>query len=189
MSLNKTLDRLFDEIRREAKRNPEFADRLDAVLRLHDSRRDVPDEVTEDVASAATQSSPARGGGGERSEPEGQAAPSSKSKRRGSRLDASWTAGVSPANPGAAEPKAPARTPAVQERPALNPAGLYKKEGEDALTSALAGQDLSALRALVAEHNLDPSGVTPSLTRDELAAHIVAQAKRRAERDEKMFDY
>ena len=36
MSLNKTLDRLFDEIRREAKRNPAFADRLDAVLQLHD---------------------------------------------------------------------------------------------------------------------------------------------------------
>ncbi len=68
MSLNKTLDRLFDEIRREAKRNPEFADRLDAVLRLHDSRRDVADEVVEEVAK---QSSPASGGGGERSEPEG----------------------------------------------------------------------------------------------------------------------
>ena len=53
MSLNKTLDRLFDEIRREAKRNPDFADRLDAVLRLHDSRRDVPDEVIEDVALPA----------------------------------------------------------------------------------------------------------------------------------------
>jgi hypothetical protein len=72
MSLNKTLDRLFDEIRREAKRNPEFADRLDAVLRLHDSRRDVADEVVEEVA---TQSSPASGGGAERSEAEGQFAP------------------------------------------------------------------------------------------------------------------
>ena len=51
MSLNKTLDRLFDEIRREAKRNPDFADRLDAVLRLHESRRDVADGVIEDVAS------------------------------------------------------------------------------------------------------------------------------------------
>ena len=53
MSLNKTLDRLFDEIRREAKRNPEFADRLDAVLRLHDSRRDVGDDVIEAVAREA----------------------------------------------------------------------------------------------------------------------------------------
>ncbi|HRO03119.1 MAG TPA: hypothetical protein PLS69_05900, partial [Terricaulis sp.] len=71
MSLNKTLDRLFDEIRREAKRNPAFADRLDAVLRLHESRREVDDETIEDVAQ---QSSPARGGGGERSEPEGEVA-------------------------------------------------------------------------------------------------------------------
>ena len=53
MSLNKTLDRLFDEIRREAKRNPDFANRLDAVLQLHDSRRDVPEGVVEEIASAA----------------------------------------------------------------------------------------------------------------------------------------
>src|SRR5690606_14983142 len=49
MSLNKTLDRLFDEIRREAKRNPEFADRLDGVLRGHASRRDVADDVIAEV--------------------------------------------------------------------------------------------------------------------------------------------
>jgi len=67
--------------------------------------------------------------------------------------------------------------------------GARRSGGEAGLASALADQDLSALRALVAEHNLDPSGVTPALTRDELAAHIVSQAKRRAERDEKMFDY
>jgi hypothetical protein len=161
MSLNKTLDRLFDEIRREAKRNPDFANRLDAVLRLHDSRRDVPDDVVADV-----QSSPARAGSGER-----QRAGGGKSANR------------------RAAPPQPAPAPAEQTAPPLNPAGLYKKEGEEALTSALSSHDLSALRALVAEHNLDPSGVTPSLTRDELAAHILAQAKRRAERDEKMFDY
>jgi hypothetical protein len=136
MSLNKTLDRLFDEIRREAKRNPDFADRLDAVLRLHDSRREVPDEVVEDVARDRT-------------------------------------AGVSPA------------VRATQ----LNPVGLYKRAGEAALAAALADQDAPALRALVAEHNLDPSGETGALDRDGLAAHVVAQAKRRAERDEKMFDY
>ena len=39
------------------------------------------------------------------------------------------------------------------------------------------------------EHNLDPSGVTPSLTRDELAAHILAQAKRRAGGDGRVVDY
>jgi len=155
MSLNKTLDRLFDEIRREAKRNPDFADRLDAVLRVHESRRDVPNEVVEDVQS-------------------------------------------SPPSAGAAEPEAPkakkrnavaAQADTASPTPSINPAGLYKKDGEAALVAALASQELTALRALVAEHNLDPSGVTPSLTRDELAAHILAQAKKRAERDEKMFDY
>ncbi len=161
MSLNKTLDRLFDEVRREAKRNPDFADRLDAVLQRHDSRRDVPDEVLEDVA-----------------QDEPKKAPSSK------------TAGAAPAATASKSKKPAGETPTVQEAaPEINPAGVFRKEGEEGLAAALSLHDLSALRALVAEHNLDPSGVTPSLTRDELAAHIVSQAKRRAERDEKMFDY
>jgi hypothetical protein len=156
MSLNKTLDRLFDEIRREAKRNPDFADRLDAVLRLHDSRRDVGDEVMEDV-------------------------------KREAPLDA--------ASPPVAEPVAPAKPAPKKVRsaqpppPLLNPVGIYKRSGEDALSTALSTQELPALRALVAEHNLDPSGETDALDREALAAHVVAQAKRRAERDEKMFDY
>jgi hypothetical protein len=45
------------------------------------------------------------------------------------------------------------------------------------------------LRALIVEHNLDPSGATGAMDDAELATHIIAQAKRRAERDEKMFDY
>ena len=165
MSLNRTLDRLFEEIRREAKRNPDFADRLDAVLRLHESRRDVPDATLEEAARPPT------------SEEAPEAA--AKPKRRRA---------VPPAE---AEPatKPQAKAAAVQEPPALNPAGLYKKSGAEALSKALASRDLGALRALVSEHNLDPSGVTPSLTRDELASHILAQAKRRAERDERMFDY
>lgn len=169
MSLNKTLDRLFDEIRREAKRNPDFADRLDAVLRVHESRRDVPDEVVQDVASETIVSSPASGGGANEVSGGGKSC-----KRRA-------------APPQSAAPTAPPQ--AGEQKDTINPAGLYKKEGEAVLTAALASQDLISLRALVAEHNLDPSGVTPSLTRDELAAHIVAQAKKRAERDEKMFDY
>ncbi|PZO53800.1 MAG: hypothetical protein DCF16_06210 [Alphaproteobacteria bacterium] len=160
MSLNKTLDRLFDEIRREAKRNPDFANRLDAVLRVHESRRDVPDEVVEDV-----QSSLQSAGGGE---PEAPVSSGSKAKKRNAVAALADTA---------------------SQTPSINPAGLYKKDGEAALVAALASQELTALRVLVAEHNLDPSGVTSSLTRDELAAHILAQAKKRAERDEKMFDY
>jgi hypothetical protein len=164
MSLNKTLDRLFDEIRREAKRNPDFADRMDAVLRLHESRRDVPDEVVEDVAT--TTGAPSE-------------APKPAQERQAG-------AAAAPTGAGAKAKKTPSAAP---ETPALNPAGLYKREGEEALASALAAQKLGALRAIVAEHNLDPGGVTQVLTRDELAAHIVAQAKRRAERDDKMFDY
>lgn len=151
MSLNKTLDRLFDEIRREAKRNSDFADRLDAVLRLHDSRRDVPDEVIEDVALPAG------------------AAPQPHVKP--------------------AKKKPPSEPPAVQEAPSLNPAGLYKREGEAALEVALAELDEGALKALIREHNLDPAGSTEAMDREALAAHILAQAKRRAERDDKMFDY
>ncbi|MBY0565875.1 MAG: hypothetical protein K2P70_01070 [Hyphomonadaceae bacterium] len=169
MSLNKSLDRLFDEIRREAKRNPDFADRLDAVFRAHSSRRDVADEVIEDVVIDGTVSSPASGGDANEVSGGGKSA-----KRRA-------------APPQSAAPTAPPQ--AGEQKTSINPAGLFKKEGEAALVSALADQDLISLRALVAEHNLDPSGVTPSLTRDELAAHIVAQAKKRAERDEKMFDY
>jgi hypothetical protein len=159
MSLNKTLDRLFDEIRREAKRNPEFADRLDAVLRLHDSRRDVADEVVEEVARDAPVPS----------------APSAPSRQR------------KKASP--AQEKSAGGATALQEAPTLNPTGLYKREGEDALTAALATLDHAALRALVTEHNLDPSGETEAMSEAELAAHVIAQAKRRAERDDKMFDY
>lgn len=152
MSLNKTLDRLFDEIRREAKRNPDFADRLDAVLRLHESRREVVEAVVEGVARDDNEAAPA------------------------------------PAKPQPAAKKK-AAPEAIKPAPSINPAGLFKREGEDALTAALAALDESALRALVVEHNLDPAGETGVMNEAELAAHIVAQAKRRAERDDKMFDY
>ncbi len=152
MSLNKTLDRLFDEIRREAKRNPDFANRLDAVLRLHDSRRDVPDEVSEDVARQAR-------------DEEGMAPPAPIASRSPS-------------------PKAEEEKPA-----AFNPIALYQREGETGLSKALEAQALPALQALVEEHNLDPTGETADLDRDSLAAHVLAQAKRRAERDAKLFDY
>ena len=158
MSLNKTLDRLFDEIRREAKRNPAFADRLDAVLQLHETRRDVADEVIESVARDEAETLP----------PPAGAVSDAKRTTKGS---------VKP-TPHAAEQSAQ-----------FNPVGLYKRGGEDALASALKERELPALRALVIEHNLDPSGETEGLDRDALAAHVIAQAKRRAERDDKMFDY
>jgi hypothetical protein len=172
MSLNKTLDRLFDEIRREAKRNPGFADRLDAVLRLHDSRRDVRDETIEEVAAPP----PADRGGNDAAEAEG-APGAARAKRRGASI------GQSGARLHSAPPSGEALAPT------LNPAGLYKRAGEDALTEALVALDHTALRALVEEHNLDPAGATAEMDSAELVAHIVAQAKKRAERDDKMFDY
>ena len=162
MSLNKTLDRLFDEIRREAKRNPDFANRLDAVLRLHDSRRDVPEGVVEDVAAQAS-------------------APAS--------------AGVSPApvaTEGAGRKRKVATPPPAAARPIglnINPVGLFKRDGESALAAVLADQDAASLQALIAEHNLDPAGLTEKFDRGMLADYVVAAAKGRAARDEKMFDY
>jgi hypothetical protein len=158
MSLNKTLDRLFDEIRREAKRNPEFADRLDAVMRVHDSRRDVGEEVIEEVA-------------------------------RETEAPAEQAPTAAAAAPAPKPPPRKAKAPGQSPPPLQNPVGIYKRAGEEALSKALSTQELPALRALVSEHNLDPSGETDALDREALAAHVVAQAKRRAERDEKMFDY
>jgi hypothetical protein len=172
MSLNKTLDRLFDEIRREAKRNPDFANRLDAVLQLHDSRRDVPDEVIEDIATAAA--SPAS---------DAAVGASASAEAGGRKRKAAAAAPVVPSAPQPPEPEAP------PIGPMLNPVGFFRREGADALAAALEGQDLIALRALVAEHNLDPSGEAADLDRNALAAHVLAQAQRRAERDEKLFDY
>ena len=85
----------------------------------------------------------------------------------------------SPVNGGAQEAKAPE----------VNPVALFKREGEDALTEALAAIKSDALRALITEHNLDPADETGTMNDAERVAHIVAHAKRRAARDDKMFDY
>lgn len=58
MSLNKTLNRLFDEVRREAKRNPAFADRLDAAIRAHASAREI-DERNLDSDDSPIEPAPA----------------------------------------------------------------------------------------------------------------------------------
>jgi hypothetical protein len=141
MSLNKTLDRFFDEIRREARRNQAFADRLDTVLRTHVSRRDVSaEEAVQDEAD------------------EEDEAGTLESAEDGALID-------------------------------LNPVGLIQREGEDALELALIDIDRDSLLALVAEHNLDPAGEADDLDHDALVAHVVAHAKRRAERDKNLFDY
>ena len=138
MSLNKTLDRLFDEIRREAKRSPDFADRLDAVLRGHASRREVDDEVIAAVEAGEIETSKA--------------------------------------------PTSPAS-------PAFNPVGLYQRDGEDTLKALLGALDQAAFAALIAEHNLDPTGASEGLEGEELVNFVIAQVKKRVARDAKLFDY
>jgi hypothetical protein len=141
MSLNKTLDRLFDEIRREARRNQAFADRLDGVMRAHVSRRDVSaEDAAEEAAAEAAEEAII------------------EAAEDGADLD-------------------------------LNPVGFIQREGEDALELALIDIDRESLLALVAEHNLDPAGEAVELDHDALVAHVVIHAKRRAERDKKLFDY
>lgn len=85
----------------------------------------------------------------------------------------------------------PHPAPPAPEAPALNPVAVFTREGEDGLRAALDGGDYSreALAALVAEHNLDPAGAADGADRDGLIEQIVAQAKRRVERDSKLFDY
>ncbi|MGE0828897.1 MAG: hypothetical protein AB7O04_06035 [Hyphomonadaceae bacterium] len=157
MSLNKTLDRLFDEIRKEARRNPDFANRLDAVLRSHASRRDVPDDALIEAEETQVESPPKAA--------EEKPRPEDKIE------------------------KAPQAAAPNLNLPGINPVGLLQKAGEDALEEALISQNRDALLALIAEHNLDPVGEVQKLDREALQAHVVAQAKRRIERDKKMFDY
>lgn len=137
MSLNRTLHRLFAEVRREAKRNKAFADRLEAVILAHRSDRDVP----VDMINAARALS-----------------------------DASAIA-------------------APLGAPEINPVALLTRDGPDALAAALTPFARAALAKLVHEHNLDPAGETEGLDEGRLIAHIVLAAKKRIERDRKLFDY
>lgn len=60
MSLSRTITRLAAEVRREARRNPEFADRLDAVLRAHVRRGgETPAEAVAEALAAEAAPAPA----------------------------------------------------------------------------------------------------------------------------------
>ena len=103
-----------------------------------------------------------------------------------------------PAKPEAAEtpeaelfdpPAAPVKPDMVA--PALNPVAMLGKEGEEALRAELEEGPYSAasLAALAAEHNLDPLGLADPADKQSLVDQIVAQAKKRVQRDAKLFDY
>ncbi len=92
----------------------------------------------------------------------------------------------------AAQPQPVEIEPAEPEpiaAPAINPVSIFSNQGEEALRSALAAPSREALVALVAEHNLDPAGQAEDADRDGLVEQIVTQAKKRVERDSKLFDY
>lgn len=89
---------------------------------------------------------------------------------------------------GAAAPPAP---PARVVTPDLNPVAIVSAQGAETLAVALASEVYTsdALRALAAEHNLDPAGELADADKEAIVAHIVAAAVRRVERDKKLFDY
>jgi hypothetical protein len=143
MSVSRTLDRFLAEVRREAKRNPAFAERLDAVFRVHASGRAVDEGLLAEVEAESTQ----------------------------------------PAEPSVFD-AAPEVAPS-----GLNPHAVFAKDGEGGLRAAVAGLSAAALEALIAEHNLDAAGKAKAGDVMSLTDQIVAAAKRRSERDKKLFDY
>lgn len=94
-----------------------------------------------------------------------------------------------PIGAAAPEPETIEEIAEVEAAPAINPVAIFSTGGEDALRIALAGPSREALAALVAEHNLDPAGQAEGADRDGLVEQIVAQARKRVERDSKLFDY
>ncbi len=99
------------------------------------------------------------------------------------------TSAPAPAAPPPPVEPAPAPLPPAAET--LNPIALFSRVGEEGLRAALAGPGLSraALAALVEEHNLDPAGTVAEAETPALIEQIVAQARKRVERDRRLFDY
>ncbi|MEJ0059650.1 MAG: hypothetical protein WDM79_08820 [Terricaulis sp.] len=142
------------------------------MLRAHDSNRDVDDALIEEVQIEQAQAPilPPQAGEVAAAQP------------------LTLGGGASPSSQRAAKPPKRAATPTAPA-PIFNPVGFFQREGAEALAATLEAHDRAALIALIAEHNLDPGGEAANLDRDALAAHVLAQAKRRAERDSKLFDY
>jgi hypothetical protein len=161
MSLQRALTELFKVIREEANTNPEFALKLEEAL--------------------------------------GTYRPSKRAKQRAKER-------ISPSAPTPRPvPPPPVETPievaATSQEGAtppagivhgLNPVSVLTQDGEEALRAALGEDRYSAetLAALAAEHNLNPAGATAdSADKGAWIEQIVAQAKKRVERDSKLFDY
>jgi hypothetical protein len=71
----------------------------------------------------------------------------------------------------------------------FHPLVEYKKDAAG-FEARLAKFDAKELRALVDRHHLDPAAVLKGKgTKKMLAAHILEAARKRAERDAKLFEY
>jgi hypothetical protein len=161
MSLQRALTELFKVIREEANTNPEFALKLEEAL--------------------------------------GTYRPSKRAKQRArERASPNTPRPMQPPRPAFEPPsEVPVTIPEEAPPPAgivhgLNPVSVLSQQGEDALRATLGDDGYSAetLAAIASEHNLNPAGTTAdSADKGAWIEQIVAQAKKRVERDSKLFDY
>ncbi len=71
----------------------------------------------------------------------------------------------------------------------FHPLAEYKKDPAS-FEARLAKFDVKELRALIAHHHLDPAGTLKGKgAKKVLATHIIEAARKRAERDAKLFEY
>lgn len=71
----------------------------------------------------------------------------------------------------------------------FHPMVEYRKDAA-AFEARLARFDAKELRALIAHHHLDPAGTLKGKgTKKALATHILEAARKRTERDAKLFEY
>jgi hypothetical protein len=160
MSLNKALMELFRAVREEAARNPEFAAKLGDAIAIYK-----PPKRRRKLAATAAPPPPPKP------------------------FDLKESL-ARPAIEEAADPVAQVEAAAFPvPAPDLNPISFYSREGEDALRAALDAQSRDELAALAAEHNLDPAGAAAQADKAGLIDQIVAQAKKRVERDKALFNY
>lgn len=72
----------------------------------------------------------------------------------------------------------------------FHPVIEYKSSGPEAFAARLMKFDAQALRAIIARHHLDPAGtLTGKSVKKVLAAHVLEAARKRVERDAKLFEY
>lgn len=182
MSLNRTLERLFRAIRCEVARNPAFAGELEAALREYRPRIGPARPLASLPKPVHLQQKSSRGFVSGNAQDQSIVASDPGKSSSDFPDDA-----IMPA-------PSPAGTKPVVSRPVkplLNPIAFARREGVDGLRGELlSGEyDESTLRVLLEEHNLDPAGAARDEGFAELVERLTEQARRRLERDQKLFAY